>query len=94
MKTVSVKFGKQAFVEVYYDDLSMKVTGVRLVNNTKKLLTVRFIDPWKASYDASPSLNIQNSIPVILRPTYKAVRDDLNREICADVTWIATLGGK
>jgi len=60
----------EASVEFTYDDATMKMTGVKLVNNSKQYLDIFMISPLEYNLRINPGENFTKNLTTLERPSY------------------------
>jgi len=93
--TQIANLGGEASVEFTYDDVTMKMTGVKLVNNSKQYLDIFMISPLVYSRRVNPNDNFNLTFTTIQRPSYQII--DLIKnwgiaKVTGGITWRCCLG--
>ena len=63
----------EATVDFTYDDATMKMTGVKLVNNSKQYLDIFIISPLEYNRRINPSDSFNLTLTAMQRPSYTIV---------------------
>ena len=87
--------GGEASVEFTYDDATMKMSGVKLVNNSKQYLDLFIISPLEYSRRVNPSDSFNLTFTAIQRPSYivtNCIKDGGLSKIIRNIEWRTCLG--
>ena len=68
--TQTSNLGGEASIEFTYDDATMKMTGVKLVNNSKQYLDIFMISPLEYNLRINPGENFTKNLTTLERPSY------------------------
>jgi hypothetical protein len=68
--TQTSNLGGEASVEFTYDDATMKMTGVKLVNNSKRHLDIFIISPLIFNNRIDPGKSFEKILTTIEKPSY------------------------
>jgi len=93
--TQGSNLGDKASVEFTYDDATMKMTGVKLVNNSDKYLDLFLMSPLVFNKRIDPGKSFERSLTAIERPTYQIVDIEKNwgiAHIIDGIEWRCCLG--
>jgi hypothetical protein len=85
----------EATVDFTYDDTTMKMTGVKLVNNSTQYLDLFIISPLEYSRRINPGDNFTKNLTTLERPSY-ALTDVVKvwgiAKIISGIEWRCCLG--
>jgi len=93
--TQTSNLGGEASVEFTYDDATMKMAGVKLVNNSKQYLYIFMISPLSLSVKIDPGINITRPFLTAERPSWnyrEVTRSATPEKIIDGIQWRACLG--
>jgi len=71
--TQTSNLGGEANIEFTYDDVTMKLTGVKLVNNSKRYLDIFMISPLEYNRRVNPNDSFNLTFTAIQRPSFQII---------------------
>jgi len=94
--TQTSNLGGEANVEFTYDDVAMKMTGVKLVNDSKQYLDIFMISPLVYNLRVNPGKSFDKTFTTIERPSYQIVDvlvdKNAEKKTIGGIEWRACLG--
>jgi hypothetical protein len=85
-----------AVVEFIYDDIAMKLTGVKLSNNSTKYLDIYLISPLVYSRRIDPGKCFERNFVTIERPSYGivdlSVEKGIGKWCIGGIEWRCSIG--
>jgi len=94
--TQTSNLGGEASVEFIYDDVTMKMTGVKLVNNSEQYLDIFMISPLQYNLRIDPGKVFDKTFTAIERPSYQIVDvlvdKGAEKKTIGGIEWRACLG--
>jgi hypothetical protein len=93
--TQESNLGGEGSVKFTFDDVAMKLMGIKLTNNSDKYLDIYMISPFVFSRRINPGQIIERNLTVIERPTYRIINIEKNwgiADIIDGIEWRCCLG--